>query len=472
MISVQTPILQSGDSLTMAVSDSQFTCFDVGTGFNSDPEIIRQQADGKILVGGYYTTYNGVSANRIVRLNTDFSIDDTFVYGTGFNGDTTGLVIQSDGKIVVGGTFTSYNGTSRNRIIRLNTDGSVDTTFSVGTGFDAAVWAITLQPDGKILVGGDFTSYSGSSRSKIIRLNTNGTIDTTFVSPGTINSTIYDIGVQPDNKVVVVGSFTSISAVTNNRIARFSSTGVIDNTFITGGLNGFGAFVVLCQTDGKVVVGGDFSQVSGVSSSGIVRLLSGGTIDATFNVGSGFTQSGGNLQILDITLTNGKYLVSGQFGSYNGTTAKALARIDSNGTLDTTLNQGAGFTYNISGFSLPSIPLADGNIVVGGDLSAYDGVSTPKITVLTPFGKINVTKPLSQQFSPGIKEPQIVGLGLIDPAKDNTLHHPAVLFNRTLHVEAGPRFAPDRRLGSHQLFEGPASGAEGVARLVGVRLLD
>jgi len=381
-ISLQTPIIQSSDSLTMAVSDS--SCFDVGTGFNADPEIFKQQSDGKLIVGGYYTTYQGVSANRIVRLNTDFSIDDTFVYGTGFNQAVNGLAIQSDGKILLGGAFTSYNGTARNRIIRLETDGSIDGTFNIGTGFNDTIWVITLQPDGKILVGGDFTSYSGAVESKIVRLNTNGTIDTTFNTP-TINNSVFDIGVQPDNKVVVVGGFTQVSGVTNNRIVRFSSTGVIDNTFATGGLNG-GGYVVLCEADGKVVVGGAFSTVSGVSSSGIVRLLSGGTRDTSFSVGSGFTQTGGTLQILDITPTNGKYLVSGQFGAYNGTTAKALARLNSGGTIDTTLNQGSGFTYNVSGFSLPSLPLSNGNIVVGGDFSAYNGVSTPAIAVLTPFG--------------------------------------------------------------------------------------
>jgi uncharacterized delta-60 repeat protein len=387
IVEIQTPIIQSGDSLTMSVSDIDATCFNVGTGFNADPESIKQQADGKLVIGGYFTTYQGVSANKIVRLNTDFSIDDTFVYGTGFNGDVNAVAIQSDGKIVVGGAFTSYNGTARNRIIRLNTDGSLDTTFSIGTGFSATVWAIAIQSDGKILVGGEFTSYSGVSESKIARLNTNGSADATFITP-TINNTVYDIGVQPDNKVVVVGQFTTVSGLTNNRICRFSSTGTLDQTFVTGGLNGFVGLVVLCQADGKIMVGGDFTQVSGVSSNRIVRLLSGGTIDATFNVGTGFAQSGGNCQILDIALTNGKYVVSGQFGSYNGTTAKALVRINADGSIDTTLNQGAGFTYNVSGFSLPSLPLANGNIVVGGDLSAYDGVSTPRIAVLTPFGAL------------------------------------------------------------------------------------
>lgn len=385
IVSVQTPILTSSDSLTMAVSDIDAICYDVKTGFNADPEIIKQQADGKILFGGYYTTYQGVSANRIVRLNTDFSIDDTFVYGTGFNAEVNSIAIQSDGKILVGGNFTSYNGTARNRIIRLNSDGSVDTSFVIGTGFDASVWVMTIQPDGKILVGGDFTTYSGSSRSKIVRLNTNGSIDTTLASPGTINNTIFDIGIQTDNKIIITGFFTQISGVTNNRIARLSSTGVIDNTFVTGGLNG-GGYVVVCQADGKIVVGGDFTQVSGTSSNRIVRFLSGGTRDTSFNIGTGFALASTFGGVLDITPVNNKYTISGVFQSYNGTTAKALIRLNTDGSVDTTLNQGAGFTYNVDGFSLPSAVLSNGNIVVGGDFSAYQGITTTRAAVLTPFG--------------------------------------------------------------------------------------
>lgn len=389
LIQVPTPIVGAADSLTMSISDPDFTCFNVGDGFDADPEIFRQQADGKLIVGGFYTTYQGVSANRIVRLNTDFSIDTTFDYGTGFNADVLTLAIQSDEKILVAGAFTSYNGVSRNRIVRLNTDGSIDNTFSIGTGFSAAVWAMTLQPDGKILCAGDFLAYSGGAKNRMIRLNTDGSVDNTFNTP-TINDTVYDIGVQPDGKVVIVGAFTQVSGLTNNRIVRFNTNGTLDNTFVTGGLtDGYGGFSVLCQSDGKVVVGGDFTLVSGVSSNRIVRFLSGGTRDTSFNIGTGFAQTGGNCQILDIASTqNGKYLISGQFGSFNGTTAKALVRLNSDGTIDTTLNQGAGFTYNVSGFSLPSLPLSNGNIVVGGDFSAYNGVTTPAIAVLSPFGEL------------------------------------------------------------------------------------
>ena len=109
------------------------------------------QSDGKILVGGTFFTYNGVSANRVIRLNSDGSVDNTFVTGTGFNNYVLSIVIQSDGKILVGGGFTAYNGVSANRIIRLNSDGSIDNTFVTGTGFDNYVYSIAIQSDGKIL---------------------------------------------------------------------------------------------------------------------------------------------------------------------------------------------------------------------------------------------------------------------------------------------------------------------------------
>ena len=107
---------------------------DVGTGFNSDVYSIAIQADGKIIVGGYFSEYNGVAANGIIRLNSNGSIDTSFVIGTGFNSLVYSIAIQDDGKILVGGYFSEYNGVSANGIIRLNSDGSRDTLFD--TKFD------------------------------------------------------------------------------------------------------------------------------------------------------------------------------------------------------------------------------------------------------------------------------------------------------------------------------------------------
>jgi uncharacterized delta-60 repeat protein len=387
MISVQTPILQSSDSLTMSVSDSQFDCYSIGAGFNFDGESIKQQADGKLVIGGYFTTYQGISANYIVRLNTDFSIDDTFDYGTGFNAAVNAVAIQSDGKILCGGAFTQYKGTARNRIIRLNTDGSLDTTFSIGTGFSASVWGITIQSDGKILVCGSFTSYSGGVESRIIRLNTNGSKDITF-NPPTINDIVYDMSIQSDGKIVAVGDFTQVSGVARTSIVRFLTGGTVDSTFSAGTLSS-GAFAVVAQADGKIILGGNFTTVSGASSPKIVRLLSGGTRDTSFSVGSGFSQTGPSAFIADITPTqNGKYLISGIFDDYSGTSANAMAILNSDGSIDTTFNQGTGLVYDKGGFSMPSIVLSNGNIVVSGILSGYNGVTTGTLVAVDPFGKL------------------------------------------------------------------------------------
>ena len=80
------------------------------------------------------------------------------------------IAVQSDGRIVIGGRFTSYDGVARNRIARLHTDGSLDESFDPGVGLDDFPEAIAVQSDGKILIGGNFTSYDGVARNRVARL--------------------------------------------------------------------------------------------------------------------------------------------------------------------------------------------------------------------------------------------------------------------------------------------------------------
>ena len=125
------------------------------------------QPDGKILIGGAFLFFNGTARNRLARLNADGTLDLTFNPGSGANDFVSAIAVQPDGKIIIGGAFTIYNGSSRLRIARLNSDGSVDPTF--GGVPDDVVRAIVVQPDGKILIGGDFFLYNGSSRNHIVR---------------------------------------------------------------------------------------------------------------------------------------------------------------------------------------------------------------------------------------------------------------------------------------------------------------
>ena len=194
------------------------------------------QGDGKILVGGDFTQYSGVTANYIIRLNTDGTIDNTFNSGSGFSNGVSSMAIQSgDGKILAGGDFTQYSGVTANFIIRLNSDGTIDNTFNSGSGFNGYVTSIAIQSDGKILIGGSFTSYSGITANYIIRLNTDGTIDNTFNSGSGFSNGVSSMAIQSgDGKILAGGDFTQYSGVTANRIIRLNTDGTIDNTFNSG----------------------------------------------------------------------------------------------------------------------------------------------------------------------------------------------------------------------------------------------
>ena len=228
------------------------TSFNTTTGFVNDEDVqdMVLQPDGKLIVLGRFTSYKGIAINRIVRLNSDASIDPTFQTSGatfGFNGNISRncTVLQSDGKVIVGGAFTTYSGVTYNRIIRLNSNGTIDNTFTIGTGFNDAVNCVTIQSDGKLLVGGGFTTYSGQSNSYLVRLNTNGTKDTTFT--GTTNSSITSITVQNDGKILIGGgSITQVNSVNVNQVCRLNTNGSIDNTF-SAGTGILGAYRFNCQ---------------------------------------------------------------------------------------------------------------------------------------------------------------------------------------------------------------------------------
>jgi uncharacterized delta-60 repeat protein len=366
-----------------------------------DISVIEFQSDGKILVGGYlYKLGRTDFSNKyILRLNSfDGSIDNTFNIGSSFNAQTLAIKQQSDGKILVGGKFTSYNDITSNYIIRLNSNGSIDDTFNIGTGFNVnnnynhGVFSIQIQSDGKILVGGSFTSYNGTTRNRIIRLNSDGSIDNTFNIGTGFNNRVSEIKIQSDGKILVGGWFTSYNGTTSNRIIRLNSDGSIDNTFNIGTGFNDNVRVIEIQSDGKILVGGQFISYNETSYNKLIRLNSNGSIDTTFNIGSGFsTQSYNTVRALKIQ-SDGKILVGGGFEVFNGDeTKKYFIRLNSNGSIDTTLNiaSGEGPTNYIQAIQIQS----DGKILVGGWRGFFrffpDGtsdVALPKFN--TPLGSL------------------------------------------------------------------------------------
>jgi len=264
------------------------TTFDNSIGFDTEPYCIVQQSDGKLIIGGFFNSYKNITSNNIVRINTDGNRDSSFVTGAGFNGNVVDLLIQPDGKTLVGGGFTTYNNTGVNYITRLNSDGTRDISFSTGSGFSDIVECLELQQDGKILVGGSFTQFNGSTANKLVRLNSTGTIDNTFNIGTGFNDNVTCLAVQPDQKIVVGGYFNNFNGTSYYKILRLNTNGSLDNTFISSlGLN-YSPTSILVQNSGKLIVIGMFTSFNGTPANYIVRINSNGTIDNTFSSSSGF----------------------------------------------------------------------------------------------------------------------------------------------------------------------------------------
>ena len=342
--------------------------FNIGTGFSNTVTSAVTQSDGKIIVGGNFTTYSGSTSPRIVRINTDGTRDLTFNPGSGgATGQTNAVVVQADGKIVLGGVFLTYSGSGATRIARANTNGTIDSgsTWNTGAGFESNVNSIAIQADQKILVGGQFTTYSGSTKNRIARLNTNGTADTgSSWNQGTgFQSIVQAIAIQPDQKILVGGQFTTYSSSTATRIVRLNTSGTLDTTFGSSANNA--VYSIAIQNDGKIVIGGAFVTVSGSTQNYIARLNSNGTLDNTFTIGSGF-----NSTVFSLGLqSDGKILVQGTFTSYSGSIAPGVVRLNTDGTLDTTFNPNMSInTANNPGIFLQ---LSNGSIILGNTFTNY-----------------------------------------------------------------------------------------------------
>jgi uncharacterized delta-60 repeat protein len=171
--------------------------------------------------------------NRIVRLNSDGTRDTSFNVGTALNNAVYKGRVDSDGKIVLVGNFTTFNGAAANRVTRLNSDGTLDTAFAanIGSGPNTYASRVALQSDGKILVAGEFTTWNATTVGSLVRLNANGTRDTAFtteIGTALLGSQVLDITVQPDQKLLVMGSFTSWKGTTVGGIVRLKTDGTVD----------------------------------------------------------------------------------------------------------------------------------------------------------------------------------------------------------------------------------------------------
>jgi len=359
-------------------------------------------ATGKIYVGGNFTGYNGSVVNRIIRLNSNGTIDSTFNVGVGFDNVVRTIVpVSGSTGIYVGGTFNSYSGSTVSKLVRINSNGTLDTTFNPGvvsTSVDGIRAIALASGSSQIYVGGDFISYSGSSINRIARVNSNGTLDTAFnvglgayySVGGTANAVLGILPVtQSDGQIYIVGSFNMYSGSQVNGIASINANGTLVGTssFNPGVGNGAGfnnsAFTiqqVLNST--SIYVGGAFTTYSGSAVSKLVRINSNGTLDTTFNVGTGFSPATNVTTCIANTLDgSGDIFVGGTtFTAYSGSSGHGrIIRLRSNGTINTSVSFGAGFNAQV----LAIEPTSSAQVYMGGSFTTYKGSTYNYIIKLT-----------------------------------------------------------------------------------------
>jgi len=292
---------------------------DFDPGANSYVYSLAVQADGKILVGGQFTTLGGRTRNYLGRLNADGTLDTAFNPGAG--SFVYSLAVQADGKILVGGQFTTLGGQPRNHLGRLNADGTLDGGFNPGA--DQVVRSLAVQADGKVLVGGGFSTLGGQPRNCIGRLDADGTLDSGF-NPGAggwhPQPWVASLAVQADGKILVGGGFTTLGGQTRNCIGRLNADGTLDSAFNPGA--GVSVFSLAVQADGEILVGGAFSTLSGQPRNKIGRLNADGTLDSAFNPGAS-----GYVNALAVQ-PDGKILLGGEFGTLGGQPRRFLGRLN------------------------------------------------------------------------------------------------------------------------------------------------
>jgi uncharacterized delta-60 repeat protein len=386
MLSGSLTAIQNNVAITLGDENTTFAG-NLGSGFNGYVYVTATQDDGRIVVGGGFDYLNGNARNYITRINPDGTEDYSFYQSLGgFNSSVNALAIQPDGKILVGGNFNTFNGNTRNRLVRLNNIEDIPFYTNLGDGFNGQVLSIIVQPDGKILIGGSFTDLNGHTRNRLVRLNPDGTEDTDFYTNlgGGFNGSVNVLAIQPDGKILVGGDFDTFNSNTRRKIVRLNPDGTEDTAFYLntggggGGINkGKSVITIAIQPDGKVILGGSIEELASNTRYNLIRLHPDGKEDIDFytNLGSGFNSA---TQIVKVQ-PDGKILVGGDFDIFNGNGRNRLVQLFSDATEDTTFYGNLGSGFNSSVYTINN----KGNLLVGGDFTDFDGNSRNYLVDLT-----------------------------------------------------------------------------------------
>jgi uncharacterized delta-60 repeat protein len=341
------------------------------------------QPDGKILIGGNMPCYNDETNSGIARLHPDGNPDEGFNSGSGANARVVSLAMLSDGKICAGGSFSIFNGQPRGKLAFLNADGSLIPT--AGDGFNGEVSRLCRFDNDKVIAAGWFTTYNGGPANRVVMLNADGTRSPGFDVGSGPNGMVFAVLVQPDNRILIAGAFNSFNGVSRRGIVRLHPDGSLDTSFDTG-TGPIGAIADMTfQPDGKIVAVGNMSSFNGITARGIVRLHPDGSVDTEFDAGTGVN----NWIQTVVVQPDGEILIGGDFTFYNGTPVNRLARLNADGSLDHSFDTGTGANQSV--FDLALQP--DGKVLMAGSFTAYQDVWRASIARVLTGEPVPATEP-------------------------------------------------------------------------------
>jgi uncharacterized delta-60 repeat protein len=266
-----------------------------------------EQLDGKVVLGGSFQAVGGQLHPNLGRLNSDGTFDSSF--SATANGPVYAMLAQPDGKLLVAGSFTSLGNQPHSNIGRINADGSIETNFIVGAS--NTIYCVALQTNGQIIIGGSFTNVNGSVHNHIARLNPDGSLDPDF-TPSidryyVSDNPVYCLAIQSDGKILLGGSFFLAEGLIKPWLMRLNSDGTLDTAFNATPNNA--VYSLALQADGKIFVGGTFTLINGITQNYLARLSSDGTLDSTYVASASLTVNSTAIQ------RDGRLLVGGGFGT-------------------------------------------------------------------------------------------------------------------------------------------------------------
>jgi uncharacterized delta-60 repeat protein len=326
------------------------------------------------------TVYRSVCIAQPGAVDVSFnSIDSGF--GSGI-GSAEELMQLDNDRVMVCGNFISVNGVNRQKVAILNADGTVDESFDSGV-IDGNVYSIAKQEDGKFLIGGNFESVQGLTYSSLARLNSDGSIDTTFPNPD-VSGVVRSVDIQSNGGIIISGTFNNVSGETAANIARITTDGQFDDTFLIN--NGFSGtvFDMKVLDNDKIIAVGEFQMYNGDSAKRVAQLNSDGSLDENFQMGLGFNYHANSISVDPI---NQSIVLGGLFTEYNDEPAQRIVRIFSDGTRDFGFVPASDFGYEVETVYVQQ----DGKILVSGDFSENPGVLLRRLARLNNDGSIDMT---------------------------------------------------------------------------------